>query len=199
VATPEGFIRDPALVYAFYNGLRRGIRQPEIQPNAAHLALARMEERLGDDFLLITQNIDDLHQRAGSRRVMPMHGELRKVRCDVCDGVSPWDKDFDAATACPVCEKNGFLRPHIVWFGEMPLYMDQIYRALSRCDVFAAVGTSGAVYPGADFVRLAGMAGAKTVEINLERSLVHSAFQEKIYGAATKTVPEWVESALSAC
>jgi NAD-dependent deacetylase len=193
VAAPEGFRRDPETVYRFYNERRRQLQQPEIGPNAAHLALTRLEERLGDDFLLVTQNIDDLHKRAGTRRVLPMHGELRKARCAACGALPDWGADFDAGTVCPGCEKAGFLRPHVVWFGEMPLYMDDIYDALSVCDVFAAIGTSGNVYPAAGFVETANRAGAHTVEINLERSLVHSAFDEQIYGPATVTVPGWVE------
>lgn len=192
VASPGGFLRDPATVYRFYNERRRLLLKPEIKPNAAHAALARLEERLGEGFLLVTQNIDDLHRRAGSRNVLHMHGELRRARCGICAAVPEWDEDFDHATACPACGKAGGLRPHVVWFGEMPLYMDEIYEALMRCDLFAAIGTSGNVYPAAGFVELARRAGARTVEINLERSAVHSAFDEAVYGPATETVPEWV-------
>ncbi|MEZ0224592.1 MAG: Sir2 family NAD+-dependent deacetylase [Alphaproteobacteria bacterium] len=197
VATPAGFLRDPALVYRFYNERRQQLLQPEIQPNAAHLALARLEERLGDDFLLVTQNIDDLHKRAGSKRVLPMHGELRKARCGACLGLPDWDKDFDHTTTCIACNKPGKLRPHVVWFGEMPLYMDEIYAALAQCDVFAAIGTSGHVYPAAGFVEVAGNRGARSVEINLEKSLVHSAFGEGRYGKATEIVPRWVDDLIS--
>lgn len=193
VASPEGFRRDPVTVYRFYNDRRRQLLNPSVQPNAAHLALARLEERLGGDFLLVTQNIDDLHRRAGSKRVLPMHGELRKARCAACAALPDWDDDFDAATVCPACKKAGALRPHVVWFGEMPLYMDEIYDALTSCDVFAAIGTSGNVYPAAGFVEMAGRAGAHTVEITLEPSAVHTAFDEKIYGPATQTVPQWME------
>lgn len=194
VASPEGFMRDPALVYRFYNERRRQLLKPEIKPNAAHEALAMLEAALGDDFLLVTQNIDDLHKRAGSRRVLPMHGELRKARCALCSNVPDWDLDFNHETACPACGKTGGLRPHVVWFGEMPLYMEEIYDALSRCDVFAAIGTSGNVYPAAGFVSAAARAGAHTVELNLEPSMVHTAFDEKIYGPATQSVPEWIRT-----
>jgi len=197
VASPEGFMRDPVTVYRFYNERRRQLVSPDIAPNAAHAALARLEENLGDDFLLVTQNIDDLHKRAGSRRVLPMHGELRKTRCDACHEVPDFDGDFDQATPCPVCGHVGRLRPHVVWFGEMPLYMDEIYQALMNCDVFAAIGTSGHVYPAAGFVELAARAGTQTVEINLERSAVHSAFDEALYGPATETVPVWVAGLIS--
>ncbi|MDE1152290.1 MAG: NAD-dependent protein deacylase [Micavibrio sp.] len=193
VASPQGFARDPALVYRFYNERRRQLLQPVIAPNAAHLALARLEETLGDDFLLVSQNIDDLHKRAGSRRLMPMHGELRRARCGRCLGQPEYDGDFDAATPCPVCGVAGSLRPHIVWFGEMPLYMDEIYASLMQADVFAAIGTSGNVYPAAGFVEVANRAGAETLELNLEPSSVHSAFGEARYGKATATVPVWAD------
>lgn len=196
VATPEAFIRNPELVYRFYNERRRGLLDPVIAPNAAHAALARLEEELGDDFLLVTQNIDDLHQRAGSRRVLPMHGELRRTRCDACDCVSPWDDDFDHVTACPSCGQAAGLRPHVVWFGEMPLYMDEIQSALLQADVFAAIGTSGHVYPAAGFGALARRAGAECVEINLEPSQVASDFDEALYGPASVTVPGWVDRLL---
>jgi len=192
VASPEGFRRDPATVYRFYNERRRQLVSGDVHPNAAHIALAKLEEALGDDFLLVTQNIDDLHKRAGSRRLLPMHGELRKARCARCEALAEWDGDFDAQTACPACGATA-LRPHIVWFGEMPLYMDEIHDALIRCDVFAAIGTSGNVYPAAGFVQLA---RGRTVELNLERSLVHSNFDEVITGAATQIVPQWAEQLL---
>lgn len=194
VASPEGFLRDPATVYRFYNERRRQLVSPDIAPNAAHVALADLETHLGDDFLLVTQNIDDQHKRAGSRRVRPMHGELRKARCDACHDVPDYDGDFDHLTVCPSCGRAGHLRPHVVWFGEMPLYMEEIYEALMNCDIFAAIGTSGHVYPAAGFVELASRAGAETVEINLERSAVHSAFDDAIYGPATTAVPQWVSA-----
>lgn len=194
VATPEAFRRDPATVYRFYNQRRRALLQPEIAPNAAHRALAELEQKLGDDFLLVTQNIDDLHQRVGSRRLLPMHGELRRARGDCCGTVSPWDGDFDAATPCPSCGVAGDLRPHVVWFGEMPLYMDEIQAALIRAEVFAAIGSSGNVYPAAGFAALASRAGAHCVEINLEPSQVAGDFDEKIYGRASEAVPQWIAS-----
>lgn len=197
VASPEGFIRDPATVYRFYNERRRQLVSPDIQPNAAHLALAELEAELGDDFLLVTQNIDDLHKRAGNQRVLPMHGELRKTRCTACGDVPDFDDDFDHQTACPSCGASGHLRPHVVWFGEMPLYMDEIYAALMQCDVFAAIGTSGHVYPAAGFVEVAQRAGAETVEINLEKSAVHSSFEQTLYGPATQQVPMWVDLLLT--
>jgi NAD-dependent deacetylase len=196
VASPQGFARDPETVYRFYNDRRRQLIQPQIQPNAAHLALAKLEAALGDDFMLVTQNIDDLHKRAGSKRLLPMHGELRKARCTKCLGLPDWDGDFDAATVCTACEKAGGLRPHVVWFGEMPLFMDDIYANLMQCNVFAAIGTSGHVYPAAGFVEVAYQAGAKSIELNLEKSLVASAFDEGRYGKATEIVPQWVDEIL---
>lgn len=196
VASPEGFARDPATVYRFYNERRRQLLSPAVQPNAAHRALRSLGDALGENLLLVTQNIDDLHQRAGSPRVLPMHGELRAARCDNCHEVFPFDADFDAATVCPGCAVRGDLRPHVVWFGEMPLYIDEIYHALRTCDLFAAIGTSGHVYPAAGFVELANAAGADTVEINLEPSNVHSAFDSYIGGTASETVPAWVDDIL---
>jgi len=197
VASPEGFMRDPATVYRFYNERRRQLISPDIRPNAAHVALAELEAELGDDFLLVTQNIDDLHKRAGNQRILPMHGELRKTRCNACGGAPDFDDDFDHQTACPSCGAAGNLRPHVVWFGEMPLYMDEIYAALMQCDVFAAIGTSGHVYPAAGFVEVAQRAGAETVEINLEKSAVHSSFEQALYGPATEQVPLWVDLLLT--
>jgi NAD-dependent deacetylase len=196
VASPEGFARDPDTVYRFYNERRRQLVQPNIQPNAAHLALAKLEAALGDDFMLVTQNIDDLHKRAGNKRLLPMHGELRKARCTKCLGIPDWHRDFDETTVCTACEEAGGLRPHVVWFGEMPLYMDDIYAELMQCNVFAAIGTSGNVYPAAGFVEVAYQAGARSVELNLEKSLVANAFDERRYGKATEIVPQWVDEIL---
>ncbi|MFN8012458.1 MAG: Sir2 family NAD+-dependent deacetylase [Holophagaceae bacterium] len=193
VASPEGFARDPGLVQRFYNARRRQL--PQVQPNAAHLALARLEAEWPGDFLLVTQNVDDLHQRAGSRSLIPMHGELLKARCTLCEKASPWEADIEPSSACPACGDTGFLRPHIVWFGEMPLELDRIFRALGGCDVFAAIGTSGNVYPAAGFVD-AVPRSCRTVELNLEASLVASSFQERRTGRATDLVPAWVEEVL---
>ncbi|MFC3395296.1 Sir2 family NAD+-dependent deacetylase [Brenneria rubrifaciens] len=192
VATPEGFVRDPQQVQAFYNARRRQLQQPEIMPNAAHLALANLEATLGDNFLLVTQNIDNLHERAGSQRVIHMHGELLKVRCCQSGQVFDWTGDLSADERCHCCQFPAPLRPHIVWFGEMPLDMDKIYQALAQADYFVAIGTSGHVYPAAGFVHEARAHGAYTVELNLEPSQVESQFDEKIYGPASIVVPEFV-------
>ncbi|MDC9605654.1 Sir2 family NAD+-dependent deacetylase [Xenorhabdus griffiniae] len=194
VATPEGFQRDPDLVQAFYNARRKQLQQPDIQPNAAHHALAELEQELGDHFLLVTQNIDDLHERAGSRRVLHMHGELLKVRCCQSGQVVEWTNDLTMEDRCHCCQFPSPLRPHVVWFGEMPLGMEQIYSALADADIFIAIGTSGHVYPAAGFVHEAKLSGAHTVELNLEPSQVENLFDEKHYGYASKIVTQYVQS-----
>ncbi|KHN92398.1 NAD-dependent protein deacylase [Pectobacterium actinidiae] len=197
VATPEGFQRNPELVQAFYNARRRQLQQPEIVPNAAHLALANLEAMLEDNFQLITQNIDNLHERAGSKRVIHMHGELLKIRCSQSGQVFEWTDDLAVGERCHCCQFPAPLRPHVVWFGEMPLHMDKIYHALSQADYFIAIGTSGHVYPAAGFVHEAHSHGAYTLELNLEPSQVESQFDEKIYGPASTVVPEFVAAWLT--
>ena len=192
VATPEAFRRDPDLVYRFYNERRRSLAS--VEPNAAHLALAQLEATWPGELLLVTQNVDDLHDRAGSRNLLHMHGELKKGRCLGCGTILAWDADMDRASRCPVCAQ-GRVRPHIVWFHEVPLDMDRIYDALERCDLFVAIGTSGHVYPAAGFVQ-AVPPGARTLELNLEPSLVASAFQEIRQGPATELVPAFVKDLL---
>lgn len=196
VATPEGFTRNPQLVQEFYNQRRRQLQQPEVQPNAAHLALAELEAALGDHFLLVTQNIDNLHERAGNRNVIHMHGELLKVRCASSGQVLHWNEDVKPNDRCHCCQFPSVLRPHIVWFGEMPLQMDEIGQAIVAADYFVAIGTSGHVYPAAGFVHEARLQGAHTVELNLEPSQVGSEFEQKQYGLASQVVPEWVHNVL---
>jgi NAD-dependent deacetylase len=188
VATPEGFLRNPAMVQHFYNERRKQLAG--VQPNAAHHALAELEKGWPGPFLLITQNVDDLHDRAGSKSLLHMHGELLKVRCLSCRSVARWEADVLPTSECPSCHLQGKLRPHIVWFGEVPLGMDDIAGELRGCDYFAAIGTSGHVYPAAGFVQWAGPM-CHTVEINLEPSVVNSAFKESRQGPATQTVPAW--------
>lgn len=195
VATPEGFAADADLVHRFYNERRRHLAIA--QPNAAHHALARLEAELDGDITLVTQNIDDLHERAGSRNVLHMHGELLRMRCEGCDAVHAISSDLGADTVCPGCGNVGSLRPHVVWFGEMPLQLDEIFAALSNCELFAAIGTSGNVYPAAGFVTEARATGAQTVEINLERSAVTDAFDEVRLGLASVQVPLWVDEILA--
>jgi len=198
VATPEAFAADPDLVHQFYNARRAQLLDGVVAPNAAHVALARLQHELDGHLLLVTQNIDDLHERAGSTRVLHMHGELLRSRCNACGAVSEFRGDVDRTTRCPVCGTEGSMRPHVVWFGEIPLGMDEIFATLENCDVFAAIGTSGNVYPAAGFVQVARAAGAHTVELNLEPSFVNTDFKETRLGLAGTTVPEWVAEVLEA-
>lgn len=197
VATPEAFARNPRQVHDFYNLRRRNLLAGHVKPNAAHAALAELERRWPDEFLLVTQNIDDLHERAGSRKLVHMHGEMRKVRCAACGAVTANDADLSVDSVCDACTSSGTLRPHVVWFGEMPLEMEHIGGALARCNLFISVGTSGNVYPAAGFVAEANAAGARTVELNLEPSLSHSHFAEGRYGKATAIVPDFVAALLA--
>ncbi len=195
VATPEAFINNPDLVHHFYNDRRAGLLDPAVQPNAAHLALARLEAEWPGDVLLVTQNIDDLHDRAGSKNLIHMHGELLKTRCNHCDLLTNWSEPLDQGIPCPSCAKPGGLRPHVVWFGEMPLEMERIYTALTDCGLFISIGTSGNVYPAAGFVQMAREeAGAETVELNLEPSNGATLFEYSRYGAASEIVPSFVSS-----
>ncbi len=198
VATPEAFVRDPVGVHEFYNARRRGLLGGNVRPNAAHAALARLEEAWPGEVLLVTQNIDNLHESAGSRNLIHMHGEMLKSHCQHCRTVVEWADDLSVELACPSCEQAGGMRPHVVWFGEMPLDMDEIYAALGRSHLFISVGTSGNVYPAAGFVEEARRtAGAHTIELNLEPSEGASLFAEAIYGPATEVVPAYVDKLLA--
>jgi len=196
VATPEAFTRDPARVHAFYNQRRAQLRDPSIQPNAAHRALALLDQRWSGEFLLVTQNVDDLHDRAESRRLLHMHGELAKARCLACDAAQPWPGDLSVLDACPSCGKTGGLRPDVVWFGEVPLHMEAIDAALRRCDIFVAIGTSGQVWPAAGFVAEVAHR-ALTIEANLEPTEGTRRFDEARHGPATEVVPDLVEDLLA--
>jgi NAD-dependent deacetylase len=188
VATPEAFEADRVMVQRFYDERRASLAR--VRPNAAHAALARLEEHLGDDLLLVTQNIDDLHERAGSRRVLHMHGELRAAWCRSCDQRMPWLGTLVDEPPCPRCGVAA-LRPDVVWFGEMPYGMDEIHRALFTCELFVSIGTSGVVYPAAGFVDYAAAGGSDTLELNLERA-ANSDFRVSRQGPATELVPAWV-------
>jgi len=193
VATLAGFTEDPALVYSFYNQRRRELQT--VEPNAAHIALAKLEKERGADFLHVTQNIDDLCERAGANKVLHMHGELTKCRCLFCAEVVTWTCDADIDSVCPKCgfkSEWGAMRPHVVWFGEMPMRMKEIENALRCCDLFVAIGTSGKVYPAAGFVQIAKEANAKTLLLNKEPPLGENLFDKTIVGNATEIVPEWV-------
>jgi NAD-dependent deacetylase len=196
VATPQAFVRDEARVHAFYNARRKALRDPAVQPNDAHMALAILEANWTGEMLLVTQNVDDLHARAGSQNVRHMHGELCKARCMACGIVAEIGGDLGVHSACPACAANGAMRPHIVWFGEVPFHMDEIEEKLATCALFVAIGTSGNVYPAAGFVEIAAAHGARTVELNLEPSATSSAFAERRLGPATQIVPQFVAELL---
>jgi len=193
VATPEGFARDPALVHRFYNARRANCLGAA--PNAAHAALARLQDFTKGDTVIVTQNIDDLHERGGAQGVIHMHGELLRALCATCG--HRWDAPSDMAPedSCPACGAPA-TRPDVVWFGEMPYHMEEIDRHLSTCDLFVAIGTSGAVYPAAGFVMEARRAGARTLELNLEPSDVAGVFHETRQGPAGVLVPRWVDEVL---
>ncbi len=193
VATPEGFERDPELVYRFYNQRRSQLLSTEVQPNKAHLALAKLENVLGNNFTLVTQNVDNLHQRAGSKNVLHMHGSLLSARClgsGICSDIF---SHLDHTNQCECCQPKCSLRPDIVWFGEMPKYMQQIEDLLYTADGFISIGTSGTVYPAAGFVSRANYNGAYSVELNLEPSAGQSEFAEKHYGPASELVGQFVD------
>jgi NAD-dependent deacetylase len=194
VATPAAYRRDPALVHAFYDARRAKLAT--VEPNAAHRALARLDAEWPGELLLVTQNVDDLHERAGSKRLIHMHGELTKGWCLACDQRFGWQGPMGEHARCPICSKQGSVRPDIVWFGEMPYEMDRIEDALRQCDLFVSIGTSGAVYPAAGYVQTARYCGARTLEMNLEPSLASYMFDETRTGPAGELVPAWVGEVL---
>ena len=197
VATPEGFARNPAKVHAFYNARRA--HGGDARPNAAHLALARLESGLAEgrgELTLVTQNVDDLHEQAGSRGVVHMHGSLARTRCAGCEAAWPDRGPLSLERACPECDAVGTERPDVVWFGEIPRRLDEIAEALARADLFAAIGTSGAVWPAAGLVLEARANGARTLELNLEPSDKARVFDEGRYGPASAVVPAWVDQLL---
>ena len=194
VATPEGYAADPVKVLDFYNARRRNC--VEAEHNAAHEALAELQARFEGDVTLVTQNIDDLHERGGSTDVIHMHGEILSALCAQCGHRWPWTGDMSQDDACPSCRSSAVVRPDIVWFGEMPYQMERIYDALGTCTLFVAIGTSGEVYPAAGFVQEARAIGAECLEINLEASSGAGLFHRQILGPATQTVPAWVDELL---
>lgn len=193
VATPEAFARDPARVHQFYNARRANAA--EATPNAGHRALSRLEKEWRGQVLIVTQNVDDLHERAGSTALLHLHGELARARCTACAHEWPAPLEMSPHTPCPAC-KMATVRPDIVWFGEMPFHMDRVLDALEHCDLFVSIGTSGSVYPAAGFVQVAAAAGADTLELNLEKSEVATDFAQTRQGAATELVPKWVAEML---
>ena len=192
VATPEAFSRDPALVYRFYNERRAQLLSQNVQPNAAHHAITELQSRLGDQLTLVTQNVDNLHELAGSKNVIHMHGELLSARCLKSEKRFAIQTSFDASDRCRCCSVPADIRPDIVWFGEQPMYMEFIYQQLSNADWFIAIGTSGNVYPAAGFVEIAKYAGAKTAELNLEPGANDYMFDYQQQGLATEVVPEFL-------
>ena len=197
VATPEAFERDPELVQRFYNERRQPILDNLVTPNPAHYALSKLASEFVGSVTLITQNIDNLHEQAGSKNVLHMHGEILKMRCKNTGKIFVCEHAISVSDECECCNTANNLRPHIVWFGEMPIYMDEIYAELSKCDLFIAIGTSGNVYPAAGFVQVANEVGADTLEVNLEESQVANAFDSAIYGKAGEVLPNWVEDFLA--
>ncbi len=196
VATPEAFIRNPALVHQFYNERRQGLLSDDVAPNPAHIAIARLQQNWGGTITLITQNIDDLHERGGAQGVLHMHGEILKSFCTTCRKVSPQQNNSSVRDACPACNDIGTMRPDIVWFGEMPYHMDTIEEKLMAADLFISIGTSGNVYPAAGFVMMARNMGAKTLEINLEPSKNAYEFDHGMYDKASLAVPRFVDMLL---
>lgn len=194
VATPEAFARDPVLVHRFYDARRDNLAR--VEPNDAHRALARLDAEWPGRLLIVTQNVDDLHERAGAKRLLHMHGELKSGWCRACDARMPWEGEMGGHAMCLECGEGGQVRPDIVWFGEMPYEMERIDRALMDADLFVSIGTSGNVYPAAGFVQTAKYVGARTLEMNLEPSLGSYLFDESRIGKASELVPAWVEEVL---
>jgi NAD-dependent deacetylase len=196
VVTREGFARDPALVQAFYNGRRRELHA--VQPSPAHEALAALDLIRRDEALIVTRNIDDLHERAGNRAVIHTHGELLKARCAICTKVSDWLGDLGDGDQCPVCGNHGHLRPHIVWVGEEPLGVEIVYAALAACGTFVSAGHAGGGEPGRSFLAAAKRAGARTIEFAREPTPISADFAESVLGPLCETVPAWAKRAAAA-
>lgn len=198
VATPEGFAANPALVHEFYNARRRAL--PSVNPNAAHRALADLEKGLverGGRLTLVTQNVDDLHERGGTQHILHMHGELLKAECASCAAVIDCWEDLSLDSVCGVCNRAGGMRPHVVWFGEMPRHMEEAADAIMGAELFVSIGTSGSVYPAAGFVAEARALGVPAMELNLEPSENAHLFTDARYGPATEVVPQWVNELLT--
>jgi len=195
LARPAAFLHDPVAVHDFYNARRAQANSPAVEPNPAHLALARLEQRWAGNVVVVTQNVDDLHERAGSAKVLHMHGRLNQVRCNACSTRHAWTGDVAVDTPCPACGAAK-LRPDIVWFGEVPFHLEEIDALLGQCDLFVSIGTSGSVFPAADFVQMV-KRSAHTVELNLEPSAGALRFDETHYGLASQIVPVFVDELLT--
>ena len=197
IASPEGFQRNPSMVYNFYNERRKQLLSQDLQPNKGHFALAQLENDFKGQTTLITQNVDDLHERAGSKNILHMHGELLKMRCRSTSEVFSVKESFDERTECSCCNKKGLLRPHIVWFGEIPFYMDEIHEVLGKCDLFLSIGTSGQVYPAAMFMQVARQQGALTIEINKDPTANSPLFDKTFHGKAGEILPYFISNFFS--
>lgn len=198
VASPDGFRRDPELVYRFYNERRAQLLSDEVQPNPAHFALAELEKSFSGNVTIVTQNVDDLHERGGSQNVLHMHGELLKIRCQRTRNIFEERGAIDASTLCECCNSEGNLRPHIVWFGEIPMYMDKIEILLKNADLFISIGTSGQVYPASMFVQIAKLGNdCRTIEANLETTQISWNFDKSIQGKAGDIIPDLVDQILN--
>ena len=196
VATPQGFEKNPKLVHKFYNQRRQELHK--VYPNAAHIALAKLESHWPSKVTLITQNVDDLHERAKQKNIIHMHGQLKEVRCIETEKVFEWDKNLELSDPCPCCQKKGNLRENIVWFGELPFDLPKIFTELDICDYFLSIGTSGNVYPAGGFAQHVQMRGnTKLIEFNVGSSEISHMFTDKHVGPATQTVPDFVESLLT--
>lgn len=193
VASPEAFRRDPDLVHRFYNLRRQQLQSATVVPNAAHLAIKALEDLSYAHFLLVTQNVDNLHERAGCEKVVHMHGELLKIRCEKCGKIFEHHGDLSPTDICRHCHQQGSLRPDIVWFGEMPKHLDEIYAHLKLCDLFICIGTSGVVYPAANFVELVPL-DCRKVEINMVATAISDKFDEHYFGKASEVVPKFIAS-----
>lgn len=196
VATPEGFARNPALVHGFYNARR--VQAAKAQPNAAHKALAQLQKDWPGEVVIVTQNVDSLHEAGGAEDVIHMHGTLAGALCAVCGHCWTSPPEMEVGEPCPACQQPS-ARPDVVWFGEMPYFMEKIYDHLTGASLFASIGTSGQVYPAAGFVREARAMGVRTVELNLEPSTGAPIFDEAYWGPATEVVPRWVDGLLARC
>lgn len=197
VATPEAYAANPDRVHEFYNMRRRGVLDDNLHPNAAHTALAELEQKWPGGVLIVTQNVDDLHERGGTQNLIHMHGEILKSRCTACGDIHECREDLSVDSVCGACNTTGTVRPHIVWFGEMPMMMDEIHDALAKAGLFISIGTSGNVYPAAGFVEIVKHVGnGQAMELNLEPSTGASIFDDRVYGPATEIVPAFVERIL---
>ena len=196
VCTPQAFLTNPELVNNFYNDRKKQMNDPKIKPNNAHIFISKLEEKFFNNFMLVTQNIDNLHEKAGSKKVYHMHGSLEKKICMLCNYTSRFDKDISTEQICENCNEKGKVRVDVVWFGEMPKYLDKIYDFLEKVDIFISVGTSSLVYPAAgfiDYVKLRNK-NAKLIEFNIEKTSKSILFDQVYIGKASTTIPKFVNS-----